>query len=263
MSLGEFRCGGILGTARSDARLYNRFLEQCPVDTNKKPLAMTIEVEGKAIPTTVTELLAPKSAALLIIDVQNDFCAPGGVTDSHSKLPKDYEQMVASIDSLRREARDASVLVIYIQNTFLPNLRSHSPAWLRWVAKAHGISDYRKLPELTVEGTWGHEFIEEIKPLPGDIVVKKHRASAFIGTDLDMILRSNGIKTVALVGVVTPGCVESTARDASFFDYFVVIVEDGVGCPRRDLHEASMTLLRWRFDVLSSPEVISVWKNAR
>lgn len=78
-----------------------------------------------------------------------------------------------------------------------------------------------------------------------------------------MILRSNGIKTVILVGVVTPGCVESTARDASFFDYFAAVVEDGVGCPRRDLHEASMTLLKWRFDVLSSSEVLSVWKNGR
>lgn len=127
---------------------------------------MTIEVEGKAIPTTVVELLEPKSTALLIIDVQNDFCASGGVTDSHNKLPENYGQMIASISSLINEARDAGVLVVYIQNTSLPNLRSYSPAWLRWVARAHGISDYKQVPQLTVEGTWGHEFVEEIKPLP-------------------------------------------------------------------------------------------------
>lgn len=222
---------------------------------------MIIEVEGKIIPTTIAELIEPKSTALLVIDVQNDFCASGGITDSHTKLPKEYAPMISTISSLINGARDSGALVVYVQNTFLPNLRSHSPAWLRWVAKAHGISDYKHLPQLTLEGTWGHDFVDEIKPLPNDIVIKKHRASAFIGTDLDMILRSNGIKTVVLVGVVTPGCVESTARDASFFDYFVVVVEDGVGCPRADLHEASMTLLTWRFDVISSSEVLSMWRN--
>ena len=94
-------------------------------------------------------------------------------------------------------------------------------------------------------------------------VVRKHRSSAFWGTDLEMLLRSNGIKTVVIGGCTTEGCVESTARDALFNDLYVVIAVDCVASDDREQHDASLLLMRHRFDMATADEIASVWATAR
>jgi nicotinamidase-related amidase len=91
--------------------------------------------------------------------------------------------------------------------------------------------------------------------------VRKYRSSGFWGTNLDMILRSNGIKTVVVGGCTTEGCVESTARDAMFNDYYVVIAEDCVASDDRAQHDASMLLMRHRFDIAPGTEIQRLWKG--
>jgi nicotinamidase-related amidase len=113
----------------------------------------------------------------------------------------------------------------------------------------------------TVEGTWGAEILPEVAPQPGDVVVKKWRSSAFVGTNLDMVLRCNDIKSIVVTGDVTQGCVESTARDAAFHDYYVVVLEDCVATYDRDLHEASLKVLRTRVDVAPSGAVLDLWRR--
>jgi nicotinamidase-related amidase len=93
-------------------------------------------------------------------------------------------------------------------------------------------------------------------------VVKKYRSSAFWGTNLDMLLRSNGIKCVVMTGCTTEGCVESTARDALFNDYYVVIAEDCVASDHQQQHEASLLLMRHRFDIATCPEILGIWSGA-
>ena len=90
-------------------------------------------------------------------------------------------------------------------------------------------------------------------------MVKKYRSSGFWGTNLDLLLRSNGIESLVVTGCTTEGCVESTARDALFNDYYVVIVEDCVASDDRAQHEASLLLMRHRFDIASAEEVLRVW----
>ena len=97
----------------------------------------------------------------------------------------------------------------------------------------------------------------------GDLVVKKYRSSGFWGTNLDMLLRSNGIQTVLVSGCTTEGCVESTARDAMFNDYYVVIAEDCVASDDRDLHDASLLLMRHRFDIADSDEILREWARVQ
>jgi nicotinamidase-related amidase len=92
-------------------------------------------------------------------------------------------------------------------------------------------------------------------------VVKKHRSSAFVHTNLDKILRVNGIETVIVCGVVTQGCVESTVRDASFYDYYVVLVEDCVATTSHQLHEASLLVMKSRYDVVAAEALISFWQG--
>ena len=91
--------------------------------------------------------------------------------------------------------------------------------------------------------------------------MRKYRSSGFWGTNLDMLLRSNGIETVIVTGCTTEGCVESTARDAMFNDYYVVLPEDCVASDDPRQHEASLFLMRHRFDVVSSNDILAIWKE--
>jgi nicotinamidase-related amidase len=120
-----------------------------------------------------------------------------------------------------------------------------------------GVSDF------AVEGTWGAEFVEGCGPLPGELVVTKHRSSAFTRTNLDLVLRSCGVQTVVLIGEQTPGCVEATYRDAVYHDYYNVLVEDCVAGRDRGLHEASIKIQKARHDVVTAEQAVSIWRRYR
>jgi nicotinamidase-related amidase len=110
-----------------------------------------------------------------------------------------------------------------------------------------------------LDGSDGQKFVPGLEPLDGELVVKKYRSSAFWGTNLDLLLRSNGIKSVVMTGCTTEGCVESTARDAMFSDHYVVIVTDAVASDDPAQHEASMYLMARRFDLATADVVRKLW----
>ena len=93
-------------------------------------------------------------------------------------------------------------------------------------------------------------------------IVKKHRSSGFVGTNLDLILRSNRIETTVVIGVMTEGCVESTARDAAFYDYYVVLTPDCMASDVLAWHEASLTTMSGRHDVVPGREIRQLWEAA-
>ena len=113
----------------------------------------------------------------------------------------------------------------------------------------------------TVEGTPGQEIIDELKPQMGDLLIRKYRSSGFWGTNLDMLLRSNNIKSVIMTGCTTEGCVESTARDALFNDYYVILPEECVASDDPRQHVASLFLMRHRFDVVLSTDILAAWQH--
>ena len=113
----------------------------------------------------------------------------------------------------------------------------------------------------TAEGSEGQAILDELASRPGDLVVKKYRSSGFWGTNLDMLLRSNGIKSIVVTGCTTEGCVESTARDALFNDYYVVLAEDCVASDDQAQHEASLLLMRNRFDIAASEQILDIWAD--
>ena len=154
------------------------------------------------------------------------------------------------------ETRRLGVLIVHIETITLPDGQSDSPSWIRAKGTMLG-SDF------FLDGTWGAEFSPEVAPLPGEPVVTKHRSSAFRGTDLDLILRGNGIETVVVIGEQTPGCIEATYRDASYHDYYNVLVEDCVAAFDKEQHEASLLVQRRRHDVCLAEDVLSVWRAAR
>ncbi|HEY2067100.1 MAG TPA: isochorismatase family cysteine hydrolase, partial [Gemmatimonadaceae bacterium] len=221
------------------------------------------EIEGKQVFTELSELVAPAHTALLLIDMQRDFVEPDGFFGSLGIDLTMYDETRPRLAALLGAARRHGVLVVHVQNTALPNRMSDSPAQIRFNLRMHE-SARRGGPPLryTVPGMPGHDFVDELTPLPGEIVVRKYRSSAFWGTNIELLLRSNGIRTVVVGGCTTEGCVESTARDAMFCDHYVVIADDCVGSDDKEQHEASMLLMRHRFDMASSTEIADLWRAA-
>ncbi len=219
-----------------------------------------ITVGDKEVYTALEELVAPRHTALVVVDMQRDFCQLGGAFDLLGIDLSMYPPMIPRLARLIDGARTAGVTVIYIQMTVLPGQRSESPAQIRFNMRLHLESHGPVAPLLyTIEGSPGHEFIPALTPRPGDLIVRKYRSSAFWGTNLDLLLRSNGVETVIVSGCTTEGCVESTARDALFNDYYVVIPEDCVASDDQRQHEASLFLMRHRFDIADSAAILALW----
>ena len=219
-----------------------------------------IEVEGKQVFTELSELVDPAHTALVVVDMQRDFCVPGWAFDKLGVDITMYPPMIPRLARLIEGARAAAVPVIYIQMTVLPNRASESPAQIRFNLRLHLASHGEGEPlRYTEDGSEGQSILDELAPADGDLIVKKYRSSGFWGTNLDLLLRSNGIKSVVVSGCTTEGCVESTARDALFNDYYVVVAEDCVASDDREQHDASMLLMRNRFDIASTGEILAVW----
>jgi nicotinamidase-related amidase len=219
-----------------------------------------IEIEGKQVFTELAELVDPRHAALVLVDMQRDFLDPDGALGRLGVDLRMYPAMRPRLARLLHAAREAGVLVVHVQMTTLPGRASDSPAQLRFNLRMHAaVRAGGPALRYAQFGTPGREFVEEFQPLPDEFVVPKWRSSAFFGTNLDLLLRSNGIQSVLVTGCTTEGCVESTARDALFSDYYVVVVEDCVASDDPRQHEASLLLMRHRFDLADSSEITKLW----
>lgn len=219
-----------------------------------------IEIAGKHVFTELSEIVDPAHTALLIVDMQRDFCWAGGSFDQSGVDLSMYPPVIGRIADLIAAAREAGVLPIFIQMTVLPGQASDSPAQIRFNLRLHdGHHGDTEPLAYTLDGSDGQQFVPGLEPLDGELVVKKYRSSAFWGTNLDLLLRSNGIKSVVVTGCTTEGCVESTARDAMFSDHYVVIVTDAVASDDPAQHEASMYLMARRFDLATSDVIRKIW----
>jgi nicotinamidase-related amidase len=218
-----------------------------------------ITIDDKPVFTTLEEIADPKHSALVVIDVQNDFCSPGGLFAINGNDMSSFPPALERVGKLLDGARAAGVLVIYIQNQKLPGMKSTSGGWLRFMTARSGMMESQ---HCCLVGSWGAEIVDAVKPRDGEIVVHKWRSSAFVGTNLDMILRVNAIKSVVCCGFITQGCVESTARDAGFYDYYPVVVEDAIANYHPDLHAASLMVQRTRYDVAPSGQLLSIWERS-
>ena len=213
-------------------------------------------VHGKAVFSDPGELLAADHTAIAVIDMQNDFCSPGGHFDKAGKDLADIQDMIPRLLRFLDEARRRGLPVFHVQQTTLPGGAADSAAWLYLKTRRGGDPDY------TVDGTWGHDFVPGCEPLPGEPVVRKHRSSGFVNTTLPTLLGARGSATLVCTGVTTQGCVESTARDAVFFDFHAAVARDCVASTRRDLHEASLLVQSVRHEILSSDEILALWDAA-
>ena len=162
----------------------------------------------------------PKTTAVVLIEFQNDFTSEGGSLHAAVKPVMDQTHMLANAVETARRARELGALVVHAPITFADDYRELAPNPYGILKGVVDSKSFRK-------GQWGAEIVDVLKPAPGDIVVEGKRGlCGFASTNLDFILRSRGVKTVALGGFLTNCCVESTMRTAYEKGYEVVTLTD-------------------------------------
>jgi ureidoacrylate peracid hydrolase len=212
-------------------------------------------VSGKGVVIemeTLEKKTFPSGCALVIIDVQNDYCHDNGALSLFGRKVSDIRRILPRLKVVLDKARQTRVLIIHVRMS--NNELTKSTAYLE-----HRGRRTRGDRQVCQEGTWGAEFYE-IEPQAGEPVVTKHRYSAFVNTNFETILRARGIKTVILAGVTTDVCVESTARDGFMRDYDVLLLSDCTGVDDPVVQQATLERIERYFGhVVSSDEVFQAW----
>jgi nicotinamidase-related amidase len=199
--------------------------------------------------------LDPAHTALIIIDMQNDFCCDGFATSRAGRPLDAAKSIIPTLIEFRKAARKSGVLVVHVGfETYLDHMSDSGP-WLAQRRRSTYASD-----KIAITGDEGMQFIPELTPEKDELTVWKHRYSAFKGTDLDMLLRAHNIKTVVPCGVSTNVCVESTLRDAFEYSYYVCVAQDACASWDMDLHDATLKTANARFGpVLTVKEITHAW----
>ena len=211
---------------------------------------------------SLNERIDPAHTALIVVDMQNDFCADGGMATREGFDVTPVREMAGRLPDFCAAAREAGVLVIFVRNLYTTEKNFYlSDAWLEQAARVRKGS--YTLQGVCAAGHWGGEFYGNIRPESGDVVVTKHRFNAFHNTDLETILRSHGIRTLVFSGCLTNVCVETTARDAFMRDYYVVVTSDGTGAYLESDHNGTLfNISRFFGQVASIADVSSSWARA-
>lgn len=203
----------------------------------------------------LAELLEPQRTALLVIDVQNDFGSPEGVSARAGFDLSSVDKAVDNVSALLDAARRQGILVVLVK--LLTTSESDSPTANERRARLGTEGNERPCRD----GTWGAEYYR-IAAQPGDIEVGKARYSSFVNTPLDFYLKSRpDLDTLVVCGLTTECCVETTVRDAFVRDYHVFVPHDGTAAYSRDLHDVSLKVLGIYFaSIVSTEQILSCWQ---
>lgn len=206
---------------------------------------------------TLEERIAPEHTALLIIDMQKDLVLDGFLCDLAGRDLTATRSVIPNLQRLLGAARASGATVGHVGFWTLPGHASDSGPWLAQRRRSTYSSDV-----LCMADSEGAEFIDELSPQDGELVIHKHRYSAFKGTDLDLLLRAKDIRTVIVTGVSTNVCVESTLRDAFETGYYVVIPDDATASWDMNLHAATLQTVTHRFGlVASTADIVGIWQG--
>jgi len=188
---------------------------------------------------------ATEHTALLIIDMQNDFCSPGGYG---ALMGYDVEKTRRPIEPIRRvlhAARSVGMRIIHTREGHRPDLSDCPANKLEHSKKmGAGIGDAGPLGRVLVRGERGHAIIDELQPLPDEVVLDKPGKGAFYQTDLDVILQNGGITHLLFTGVTTDVCVHTTLRNANDMGLRCLLIEDCCGAFDEANHRAAVSMVK-------------------
>src|SRR5437762_5057800 len=219
-----------------------------------------VSINAKPEPISID----PARSAVIVVDMENDFAAKGGMFDRAGVDISGAQKAIAPTAKVLAAARQAGLKIIYLKMGYRPDLSDlgATDSVNRTRHLKFGVGQKIQAPDgresrVLIRDMWDTDIVPELKPQLNDIVLYKTRFSGFYQTDLDAILKKFGIKYLIVTGVTTSICVESTVRDAMFRDYLCVLLKDcmsepiGHDLPRTN-HEASLlsveVLLGWVSD---------------
>jgi ureidoacrylate peracid hydrolase len=208
----------------------------------------------KEVWTELEDIVRPDHTALLVIDVQNDFCAPGG-----ARMKGDLSTIEAMKEPTRlmvEEARRIGVPVVFTQSQ---TDAEHDTGPIFSRRARVGLKD----ATYTRPDTWGWEICDFLTPRPDEPIIRKWHHSGFTNPELDAVLRKLGAKTLVMTGVATNGCVEAATRDAFLRGYYTVVLEDCVGAYDLDLQRFSIKNMATHFGLISNSDAVkAAWSKA-
>ena len=203
---------------------------------------MSKSVEVPAEPSSFS--LAAGKTALIVIDMQRDFLLPGGFGES---LGNDVDQLlkvVPPLAALIAAARSSGIMVVHTREGHQPDLSDCPPAKLNRGAPSKRIGDPGKYGRILIRGEYGHDIVDELAPIDGEVVIDKPGKGAFYATELQDILVDAGISQLLVTGVTTEVCVHTTTREANDRGYECLVVSDCVGSYFPDFQRIGLEMIK-------------------